>query len=62
MALLREGLEGRRRARTRIDEIRGEFLAIDTALERLQPGDLCLILVDQVEEALAHLARRVATA
>ena len=38
---------------------RGEFLAIDTALARLQPGDLCLILVDQVQEALAHLAERV---
>jgi cyanophycin synthetase len=58
MALLREGLAGASRT-TRIDEIRGEFLAIDTALERLQPGDLCLVLVDQVQEALAHLAERV---
>ena len=58
IALLRQGLEGAERT-TRVDEIRGEFLAIDTALERLQPGDLCLVLVDQVEEALAHLARRV---
>lgn len=58
MALLREGLAGASRT-TRIDEIRGEFTAIDTALERLQPGDLCLILVDQVQEALAHLAERV---
>ena len=41
-------------------EIRGEFLAIDTALETLKPGDLCLILVDQVEEALAHITQRVA--
>ena len=29
------------------------------ALERLEPGDLCLILVDQVEEALAHLSQRI---
>jgi cyanophycin synthetase len=58
MALLREGLAGASRT-TRIDEIRGEFVAIDTALERLQPGDLCLVLVDQVQEALAHLAERV---
>ena len=58
LALLREGLAGRQRT-TRIDEIRGEFLAIDTALARLQPGDLCLILVDQVEEALAHIAQRI---
>ncbi len=58
MALLREGLAGAGRTR-HIDEIRGEFLAIDAALERLQPGDLCLILVDQVQEALDHLALRV---
>ena len=58
MALLRQGLEGAARTR-RIDEIRGEFLAIDTALERLSPGDLCLVLVDQVQEALEHLAARV---
>ncbi len=38
----------------------GEFLAIDTALSRLQAGDLCLILIDQVDEALAHIAQRVA--
>jgi cyanophycin synthetase len=59
MALLRQGLQGARRTRF-IDEIRGEFIAIDTALERLAPGDLSLILVDQVDEALAHLARRIA--
>ena len=58
MALLREGLKNASRTE-RIDEIRGEFLAIDTALARLQPGDLCLILVDQVQEALDHLALRV---
>jgi cyanophycin synthetase len=57
--LLREGLAGARRTRE-IEEIRGEFLAIDTALSRLLPGDLCLVLVDQVEEALAHLAQRIA--
>ncbi len=58
MALLREGLSNASRTR-RIDEIRGEFTAIDAALERLEPGDLCLVLVDQVEEALAHLAGRI---
>ena len=58
IALLRQGLAGARRT-TRVDEIRGEFAAIDTALDRLRPGDLSLILVDQVEEALAHLARRI---
>jgi len=58
MTLLREGLV--KAARTRhVQEIRGEFVAIDAALARLEPGDLCLVLVDQVEEALAHLAQRV---
>ena len=59
MALLRDGLAAAGRTR-HIEEIRGEFIAIDSALQRLQPGDLCLVLVDQVEEALAHLAKRVA--
>ncbi|MEW6164558.1 MAG: cyanophycin synthetase [Pseudomonadota bacterium] len=59
IGLLRQGLANAARARE-IEEIRGEFLAIDTALDKLQPGDLCLILVDQVEEALAHIAQRIA--
>lgn len=57
LALLRAGLSDAPRVQ-RIDEVRGEFLAIDAALARLEPGDLCLVLVDQVEEALAHLASR----
>jgi cyanophycin synthetase len=61
LKLLREGLGKAQRA-SQVHEIRGEFVAIDTALERLQPGDLCLVLVDQVEEALAHLAQRCAEA
>ncbi|RJG02866.1 cyanophycin synthetase [Noviherbaspirillum sedimenti] len=59
IALLREGLQGAART-THVEEITGEFIAIDHALACLQPGDLCLILVDQVEEALAHIARRIA--
>jgi cyanophycin synthetase len=59
LALLREGLSDAKRA-SAIDEIRGEFLAIDTAMDRLCEGDLCLILVDQVEEALAHIEARIA--
>ena len=48
-------------SRTKVTkEIQGEFLAIDTALASLSEGDLCLILVDQVEEALAHIASRIA--
>jgi cyanophycin synthetase len=58
IGLLRQGLAQAGRT-TQIDAINGEFLAIDTALGRLQPGDLCLILIDQVEAALAHIARRI---
>lgn len=61
LALLRQGLEKAKRT-SQVDEIRGEFLAIDTALARLGQGDLCLILIDQVEEALEHIAKRVAEA
>ncbi len=57
--LLHEGLARAQRTR-RVDEIHGEFAAIDLALSRLAPGDVCLVLVDQVGEALAHLARRIA--
>jgi len=59
VALLRAGLSEAKRT-TVIDEINGEFLAIDTAMARLSPGDLCLVLVDQVEQALAHIAQRIA--
>jgi len=59
IALLRQGLQGASRT-AHVEEIRGEFIAIDAALARLQPGDLSLVLVDQVEEALAHLAKRIA--
>ena len=58
IGLLRDGLANARRTK-RIDAITGEFKAIDMALERLHPGDLCLILIDQVEEALAHIAKRI---
>ena len=61
LALLQQGLVGAPRTRD-VCEIHGEFLAIDTALAKLQPGDLCLILIDQVEEALDHIARRIAEA
>ena len=57
LALLRDGLRDATRT-AHVDEIRGEFAAIDHALERLHPGDLCLVLVDQVEEALVYLHKR----
>lgn len=56
--LLRQGLNGAKRARF-VQEIRGEFKAIDTALARLSPGSLCLILVDQVEAALDYIQQQV---
>jgi cyanophycin synthetase len=59
LALLRQGLGNAKRASV-IEEIRGEFPAIDTALTRVDAGDLCLILIDQVEAALAHIEKRIA--
>jgi cyanophycin synthetase len=61
LGLLHQGLANASRTKM-VEEIHGEFLAIDTALAKLQAGDLCLILVDQVEEALAHIAQRIAEA
>jgi cyanophycin synthetase len=61
LGLLRKGLDGAPKT-THVQEIQGEFNAIDTALGRLNAGDLCLILIDQVEEALGHIAQRVAEA
>ena len=58
LGLLREGLADATRTAA-VHEIHGEFIAIDAALEKLQPGDLCLILIDQVEEALEHIAKRI---
>jgi len=58
LALLRDGLKGAKRTK-KIEEIRGEFSAIDMALSKLGKGDLCLILIDQVEQALGHINKRV---
>lgn len=59
IALLREGLAGATRTRAS-EEIYGEFLAIDAGMDKLKDGELCLILVDQVEEAMAYIASKVA--
>jgi cyanophycin synthetase len=59
LALLRQGLTNAKRAK-QVEEVTGEFLATDTALARLNAGDLCLVLIDQVDEALEHIAKRVA--
>ncbi len=58
LELLRQGLQGASRT-NHVESIQGEFNAIDTALARLHPGDLCLILIDQVEEALAYITAKV---
>jgi cyanophycin synthetase len=59
LALLREGLQGATRTKES-SEVFGEFLAINQAMDKLKEGELCLVLVDQVEEAMAHIASRVA--
>ncbi len=59
IALLRQGLHGASRTR-KTSEVHGEFVAIDLAMDHLQDGELCLILVDQVEAAMAHIGKRVA--
>jgi cyanophycin synthetase len=58
ISLLREGLANAKRT-TSTAEIRGEFLAIDTAMDKLQQGELCLILVDQVQEAMAYIVQKI---
>ncbi len=58
LKLLREGLQGAKRT-SHVEDIQGEFNAIDKALARLSDGDLCLILIDQVEEALAYITEKV---
>jgi cyanophycin synthetase len=57
LAILRDGLSHSKKT-THIEEIRGEFLAIDTALSRIESGDLCLILIDRIDESLAHISMR----
>jgi cyanophycin synthetase len=58
IGIMREGLMASKQVK-KIQEFHGEFLAIDQALSQLDAGDICLILVDQVEESLAHIAKNV---
>jgi cyanophycin synthetase len=58
IGIMREGLMASKQVK-KIQEFHGEFLAIDQALSQLEAGDVCLILVDQVEESLAHIAKNV---
>ena len=62
VALLREGLAGRAPAPATSRRSTANSSPSTRALARLAEGDLCLILIDQVDEALAHIAKRVAEA
>ncbi|MER0204257.1 MAG: cyanophycin synthetase [Nitrosomonas sp.] len=59
LSLLREGLGNAKRTQ-KVSEIFGEAIAIDAALSNLQDGELCLILVDQVEQSLGQINNRIA--
>jgi cyanophycin synthetase len=58
LELLRDGLRDATRTQS-VAELRGEFVAIDHTLDRLRAGDLCLVVVDQVTEAIAHIEARI---
>ena len=58
LGLLRQGLENAKRTRE-IKEIYGELVAIDAAFAGLKAGELCLILINQVEESLRYITNRV---
>jgi len=57
--LMRQGLTATRRVQ-KLFETRGEFNAIQMALDALRPGDLLLCQVDQVDEALDFVKRALA--
>ncbi|TXI16986.1 MAG: cyanophycin synthetase [Nitrosomonas sp.] len=59
LSLLREGLGNAKRTQ-KVSEIVGEAIAIDKALSNLEDGELCLILVDQVEQSLGQINSRIA--
>jgi cyanophycin synthetase len=58
--LMREGLQKGTRLR-HVDETRGEMIAIEIVLRKMQPGDLVLIQADQVEEAIRFVERHLAS-
>ncbi len=59
LTLLREGLGNAKRTQ-KISEIVGEAIAIDAALSNIEDGELCVILVDQVEQSLGQISNRIA--
>jgi cyanophycin synthetase len=52
--LMRDGLSRGKRIK-QIIETRGEMIAIETTLKKMQPGDLVLIQADQVEPAIQFI-------
>jgi cyanophycin synthetase len=58
LKLLQEGLVGATKTK-RVKEIQGECLAIDTALSDVAPGDICLILIDQIDKSLTYLKQKI---
>ena len=60
VAILRQGLSDSKTVK-KIEEIQGEFKAIDSAFSQIEAGDVCLVLVDQVEEALAHIQSKISS-
>ncbi len=61
LGLLRKGLAHARRTSS-VSEIRGEFRAIETALSKLDAGDLALVLIDQVDASLAFIEQLMSQA
>mgnify|MGYP003337628008 FL=1 len=56
ISLMRQGIAlGKRLQPSGIHETRGEMIAIEMTLRRMNPGDLVLIQADQVEEAIAFV-------
>ena len=56
--LLREGLLNAKRAKV-IEDINDEILAIDAALSQVKEGDLCLLLIDQVDRTLDYISKKI---
>lgn len=57
--LLRRGVDRGRRV-AEVLEVRGEQKAIELCLQKLEPGDLLLVLVDQIESSIAYIDRFIA--
>ena len=59
IALLREGMTLGRRM-VDVQEVRGETLAVESALARLTPGDLLVVQLDRVEAIVGLIQRHIA--